>query len=89
MNIHGSSHSFLCLEIEFRNANQENDHKPEIRCLTKRGSEGWDQGQGAETKKKKKLEQGIFNVLMYAPTPVLISLGRRKTDILAGISVGL
>lgn len=87
MNIHGRNHSFLCLKIKFRNANQENDYKLEIRCLTKRGSEGWGQGLGAGTKKK--LEQGISNVLMYAPTPMLISLGRRKTDILAGISVGL
>lgn len=39
------------MKVEFRNANQENDHKPQTRCLTERGSEGW-VGQ----KQKKRVE---------------------------------
>lgn len=75
MNIQERSHGFLCLKTEFRNANQENDHKPHIRCLTKRIKAR----EGAGTKKIM-LEPGIFNVLIYAPTPMLISLYRRKID---------
>lgn len=76
---------FLCLKVEFRNANQENDHKPQIRCLTERGSEGW----VGQKQKKKRVETRYISILMYAATPVLISLDSRKTDILSRISVGL